>query len=258
MLLVIERFAAACFNESSASPLHRNIYVHACMRSYRLKFPHCSCFVVGFEASIALVEFSEAQIMDAEEWVAVLDGLIPNIGLPSAPGVVLEGFESFVNVEVPDLDQITLQMNTENLFVPREIDYKAMPKPCFEIRACPCAEKCDPVSWKQAKCWSLIGPYTALKYLMYHLVVSERHNMNEDEAYSIVVDHLQNKKVSWICRDYNWACREKYRCFRESTEPCFRESMATMDEDGVALYRGRTMCCKRRRVALVARDFLRE
>ena len=239
MLLVIERFAAACFNESSASPLHRNIYVHACMRSYRLKFPHCSCFVVGFEASIALVEFSEAQIMDAEEWVAVLDSLIPNIGMPSAPGAVLEGFESFVNVEVPDLDQITLQMNTENLFVPREIDYKAMPKPCFEIRGCPCAEKCDPVSWKQAKCWSLITPETALKYLMYHLVVSERHNMTEDEAYSIDVDNLHEetlpKKVKeYLAREYS---------------PAKFESQGSMGDDGLAQNRQRPNCCKRRRVA---------
>ena len=136
-----------------------------------------------------------------------------------------------------------MEKNTElePLVIPRDEDEDA---PCTifarsKIAKCPLHEACSPQAWKSAPCWSSISPESALKYLRHHLVVSERHDMTEDEAYSIDVDNLHEetlpKKVKeYLAREYS---------------PAKFESQGSMGDDGLAQNRQRPNCCKRRRVA---------
>ena len=78
-----------------------------------------------------------------------------------------------------------------------------------------------------------------IKYLRHHLVVSERQDMTEDEAYSIDVDNIHEetlpKKVKeYLAREYS---------------PAKFESQGSMGEDALPQNTQRPDCCKRRRVA---------
>ena len=137
---------------------------------------------------------------------------------------------------MPDFDQIRMEENTEWGLVEDDKDRKCT---IFEIVKCPLHEACSPQAWRKAKCWSSKSPESALKYLRHHLVVSERHDMTEDEAYSIDVDSLHEetlpKKVKeYLAREYS---------------PAKFESQGSMGDDGLAHNRQRPNCCKRRRVA---------
>ena len=111
--------------------------------------------------------------------------------------------------DLPDFSQIEPAKNKESLYI--HDDHEGKQIKWIQILECPCVEACSSQSWGRADCWSLESVEKVLSYLMHHLKNSEKHKMDETEAYSLLIDKISRGELKWKCSDYDWESRQYYR-----------------------------------------------
>ena len=111
---------------------------------------------------------------------------------------------------IPSIEDVPPYKNRESLFYDASEDDKRMRY--IQLLRCPCHGECDGSnSFKHANVWSFFGHLSMFSYLMHHLMYSEKHNKEEEEAFNIIIDALADGELETNCVEYTANQRRIYR-----------------------------------------------
>ena len=111
---------------------------------------------------------------------------------------------------IPGIEDIPCMKNKESMMFDETEDSTEVQY--IQLLECPCKSECKGSdSFTKAAVWSFHGHITMLSYLMQHLVYSIKHQKTEEDAFILILDAIDKKRLKTICKPYTPKQRRIYR-----------------------------------------------